>query len=100
MTCEECRELQTHAFRSPSDLIHALQVAAAEVDRGALVRIDPEELTAVEREAMESVFASEALPDHVRYRFKCSVCGDLFELHAETCRGSGGWTRREEPDGP
>jgi hypothetical protein len=68
-------------------------VAAAEVDRGVLIRVNREELTDVEREAMESVFASEALPDNVRYRFKCSVCGDLFELHAETYRGEGGWTR-------
>jgi hypothetical protein len=100
VTCEECRELQTHTFRSPADLLHALQVAAAEVDRGALVRLDREELTDVEREAVESAFASEALPDNVRYRFRCSVCGDLFELHAETYRGSGGWTRQEKPELP
>ena len=83
MTCEECRDLQTHTFRSPADLVHALQVAAAEVDRGALARVNSEELTDIERDAMDSVFASEALPDNLRYRFKCSVCGDLFEL--ESC---------------
>ena len=93
MTCEECRDLETHAFRSPADLLHALQVAAAEVDRGALVRVDREELSDFDREALESVIASEALPNTVRYRFKCSVCGDLFELVAETYGGQGGWTR-------
>lgn len=96
MTCEECGDLQTHAFRSPADLLHALQVAALEVDRGVLIRVNREELTAAEREAMESVFASEALPDNVRYRFKCSVCGDLFELCAEVYGGKGGWTRQEK----
>ena len=95
MTCEECRELQTHAFRSPADLVHAVQVAAAEVDRGVLVRVDREELTESERQAVDSILASEALPDNVRYRFKCTVCGDLFELLAETYSGSGGWTRKE-----
>ena len=98
MSCEECRELQTHTFRSPADLLHALQVAAAEVDRGALVRVNRDELSDLERESFESVLASEAMPDNVRYRFKCSVCGDLFELYAETYRGSGGWTRQEKPD--
>ena len=98
MTCEECRELQTHTFRSPADLLHALQVAATEVDRGALIRINREELTDVERESLESVFASEAVPNNVRYRFQCSVCGDLFELYAETYRGMGGWTRQEKSD--
>jgi len=94
MTCEECRDLQTHTFRSPADLLHALQVAAAEVDRGVLTRVNQEELSEAEREAMDSVLASEALPDNVRYRFKCSVCGDLFELHAATYSGNGGWTRK------
>ena len=96
MSCDECRELQTHTFRSPADLLHALQVAAAEVDRGALIRLDRVELSDIERESLESVFASEALPDNVRYRFKCSVCGDLFELCAETYRGMGGWTRQDK----
>jgi len=95
MTCEECRDLQTHTFRSPADLVHALQVAAAEVDRGVLARVNSEELTDIERDAMDSVFASEAMPDNLRYRFKCSVCGDLFELYAETYSGNGGWTRQE-----
>jgi hypothetical protein len=95
VTCEECRELQTHVFRSPADLVHAVQVAAAEVDRGVLIRDDREELTTREREAVESVLASEALPGNVRYRFRCSVCGDRFELLAETYSGNGGWTRQE-----
>ena len=98
MTCEECRDLQTHTFRSPADLLHALQVAAAEVDRGVLIRVNRDELTDVERDALESVLVSEALPDNVRYRFKCSVCGDLFELNAETYGGRGGWTRQERSD--
>ena len=95
MTCEECRALQTHEFRSPDDLLHALQVAAAEVDRGVLARIQREALTVPEQEALESAFVSEALPDTVRYRFQCNVCGDRFELYADTYHGRGGWTREE-----
>src|SRR5258707_13991742 len=39
MSCEECRELSTHAFRSANDLIHALRLATEEVDRGVLRRV-------------------------------------------------------------
>lgn len=95
MSCEECRELQTHEFRSPDDLLHALQVAAAEVDRGALARVHVEELSPSEQEAMQSVFAARSVPNTVRYRFRCAVCGDLFELWADTGDGSGAWTRQE-----
>jgi len=93
VTCEECRDLNTHEFRSSEDLLHALRVAAAEVDRGALRRVHSDDLTASEERAMDSVFESSALPDMVRYRFECTVCGDRFELHADTTHGKGGWTR-------
>jgi hypothetical protein len=95
VACEECRDLETHEFRSPEDLLHAVQVAAAEVDRGALCRVQSEELSASAQEAMESIFATRALPGWVRYRFRCTVCGDTFELHADTTEGKGGWTRGE-----
>ena len=96
MPCDECAELQTHQFRSPDDLLHAIRLAAIEVDRGALSRILAEELSGPEHEALESAFASNALPGVVRYRFKCTVCGDRFELIADTANGAGGWTREGE----
>jgi hypothetical protein len=93
LTCEECRDLQTHEFRSPADLLHAVQVAAAETDRGVLRRIRAAELTSAEQEAVDSAFASDALPDTARYRFECTVCGDRFDLVGDTRTGAGGWTR-------
>jgi hypothetical protein len=30
VSCEECRELSTHAFRTPDDLLHAVRLAAEE----------------------------------------------------------------------
>ena len=96
MPCDECRELTTHNFRSPEDLLHALQTAAAEVDRGALERMSVADLGIREQQALDSAFAASALPDAVRYRFQCTVCGDRFELFADTDTGSGGWTREGE----
>ena len=93
LPCDECAELHTHQFRSPDDLLHAIRLAAIEVDRGVLSRVLAEELSGPEHEALESAFATNALPGVVRYRFKCTVCGDRFELIADTANGAGGWTR-------
>lgn len=93
MACDECRELTTHAFRSPDDLIHALRLAAEETDRGVLVRIEQGEPSPAERAALESALASGALPGVVRYRFACAVCNDRFSLVADVEDGRGGWVR-------
>ena len=94
MSCEECRELSTHAFRSADDLIHALRLAAEEMNRGVLCRVgDTVTRGTAEADALESALASGANPDVVQYRFRCEVCGDHFSLTADTSRGNGGWTR-------
>lgn len=97
LTCEECRELTTHEFRTPEDLIHAVRLAGEEMNRGVLERMGNPGAGPAEREALESSLASGALPDTVRYRFRCTVCGDLFTLVGDTTRGSGGWTREATP---
>jgi hypothetical protein len=93
MPCDECRALSTHAFRSVDDLVHAVRLAAEETDRGVLGRIDAGPLSQAAEEALESSLASGALPNTVRYRFRCQICGDTFSLHADTRTGEGGWTR-------
>lgn len=95
MTCEECRELGTHEFRSQEDLVHAVQVAALEVDRGVLRRIDATSRSASEDEAVASALASEALPTRIAYRFQCTQCGDRFALEGDVYAGAGSWTREE-----
>jgi hypothetical protein len=94
--CAECGDLGSHEFRSGDDLLHAVQVAAAEVDRGALRRVESAALTPSEEEALASALASDALPGALRYRFECTVCGDRFELVADTSSGAGRWTREEK----
>ena len=94
MACDECRDLTTHAFRTPDDLIHALRVAAEEMSRGVLSRVGLEAAPGTaEREALDSALASGALPGKLRYRFRCEVCGDRFSLEGDTAEGSGAWTR-------
>ena len=93
MSCEECRELSTHVFRSIDDLVHAVRLAAEETDRGVLARVAAEPLPASAQEALDSSLASGALPNTLRYRFRCTVCGDHFTLQGDVRTGEGGWTR-------
>ena len=96
MPCEECRALNTHRFNSHTDLVHALQVAAGEVDRGVLVPVLKTDRTIPEQVAIASALESGMFPDAVLYRFKCTVCGDAFELAADTSLGNGEWKRNDE----
>jgi hypothetical protein len=100
VSCEECRELSTHTFRSADDLVHAIRLATEEVDRGVLCRLTSGHLAAAEQRALDSSLASGALPRAVRYRFRCEVCGDHFALQADTSSGEGGWTREGDANVP
>lgn len=95
MSCEECRDLTTHTFRTPDDLVHAVRLAAEEVDRGVLVRASAPALESAAQEALHSSLDSGALPARIRYRFRCALCGDHFALDADAATGEGGWTREE-----
>ncbi len=71
MSCAECRELSTHTFRSPDDLIHALRLAAEEMNRGVLSRVgETAQPGTAEGDALESGLAIGALPQLVQYRFR------------------------------
>jgi hypothetical protein len=80
MACSECGSLSTHVFRGPDDLIHALRLAAEEMDRGVLARVE-------ERKGPGGA---------VHYRFRCAQCGDRFTLTGDMSQGSGGWTREKD----
>lgn len=90
--CEECALLASHEFRTIDDLVHAVQVAAAETDRGVLKRIEAPRLSMHEQEALDSALAT-SLPQGIRYFFECTQCGDRFELVGDTGTGLGHWAR-------
>src|SRR5512146_2180494 len=94
--CEECAPLASHEFRSVDDLVHAVQVAAAETDRGVLRRIQAPSLTMHEREALDAALAT-SYPQGIRYHFECTQCGDQFELVGDTGTGLGHWAREPRP---
>ena len=96
MACEECRDLKTHAFRSSEDLVHAVQTAAAEIERGVLRRVQPKEYTVREREAIDSAAEAGEIPGRIDYSFECTICGDAFTLVGDTASGEGSWIRNDE----
>jgi hypothetical protein len=97
--CEECRDLQTHRFATGADLVYAVQTAAGEMERGVLVREAEETRTVAEQEAVYSAMEAGATPAAIRYRFRCSVCGDRFTLSGNPETGEGEWIRNEEEPG-
>ena len=97
MACEECRGLAAQEFRSPDDLIQVLRVAAEEANRGVLEPVGERTKGVAEEEALYSALESGAMPGAVRYRFRCTTCGDLFTLSADMRSGEGSWTR-ETPE--
>lgn len=98
MACDECRDLQSHAFSTHADLVNAVQVAAQELDRGVLARVETTTRSVAEEEAVYSAMDAGATPQAILYRFRCTVCGDRFTLSADTTTGEGAWTR-EDPKG-
>jgi hypothetical protein len=73
-----------------------LRVAAEEVNRGVLARIDGgAPVGSAEREALDSALETGAMPASVRYAFRCEICGDRFSLEADMGTGAGRWTREE-----
>ena len=100
MTCEECKDLNTHAFRSGDDLVYAAQVAATELDRGVLKRVNHAELSVAEQEALYSAVESGSRPGTLLYQFECTTCGDRFELAGDPEEGTGGWTRVQSGETP
>ena len=98
MACEECSALIEHEFRSPDDLIHALRVAAEEASRGVLEpRGQGASPGVAEQEALYSALDSGAMPRSIRYRFRCTTCGDDFILDADVHAGTGSWMREKVP---
>lgn len=95
MPCDECRDLQSHAFATHADLVNAVQVAAQELDRGVLERVDTTRRSVAEEEAVYSAMDAGATPQAILYRFRCTVCGDRFTLAADTASGEGSWTRED-----
>ncbi len=89
MSCEKCQDLCVrYEIRSPRELGRAILIARQNVDDGTVSElIDSNPLGLP---SFTSLQAEGPWDDIVAYRFKCTACGEVFSLHAETYHGRGG----------
>jgi hypothetical protein len=87
--CERCGSLrQRFEIRSPGDLAQAIRVTRDHVADGTLVEVPSR--SPVFCEPFSAVIPEGPWEDVVGYGFRCTSCGQLFSLSAETYHGSGG----------
>lgn len=98
MSCHRCAALCVeYRISTPSELQRALAIA-----RENLADATIEEMPCAAVGAMGAPPFSEVSPrgpwrDVLDYRFRCTTCAQVFELHAETYHGSGGAWRPKDP---
>jgi hypothetical protein len=89
-SCASCQDLQTEfIIRFPSDLRKAIAVTRDNLADGTIEDITP----GGDCRPFDELVTSGKWDDVLQYRFQCNTCGQLFELHADTYHGSGGWWR-------
>lgn len=89
MTCEKCQDLCVHRpIRSPSDLRRAITIARESLNDGTLLEMEGRNPLGLP--AFQTLLPEGPWNDIVAYQFKCTTCGEVFSLHAETYHGQGG----------
>ncbi len=72
----------------PADLKQAIRVARDNVVDGTIVEVPSQ--SPIHREPFFAVSIDGPWDDVIGYGFRCTSCGQLFSLSAETYHGSGG----------
>ena len=94
MSCEKCKDLCVRfAIRQPNDLRRAIQIAKQNCDDGTISEVP--ESDPISQVTFAALAEGAQWDDIVGHRFRCSSCGELFSLHAETYHGSGGYWEPE-----
>lgn len=94
MSCEKCSELCVRVpIHLPSELRKAIQVANDNVIDGTIVEVP--NASSLGDPSFSQVAAGGPWDDIVGYGFKCTNCGEMFSLHAETYHGRGGYWEPE-----
>ena len=99
MTCPRCTDLCViFPIRSPSDLRKAVAVVGDNLRDRTIEEIPVETVSFELTVPFLSVLEGAAFGDYVAYRFRCTFCGEVFALTAETHHGSGGSWRAERSE--
>jgi hypothetical protein len=93
LMCPSCKDLNIEfIIRFPSDLRQAIAVTRDNLADGTISDVT----TDGDGKPFHELSSSGKWDDVLHYRFQCISCGQLFELHAETYHGSGGWWKPVE----
>ena len=94
MPCEKCAELCVrYMIRQPGELRQAIEIARQNTEDGTIVELQD---AAIASEIPFPILAAgNPWGDFVEHRFRCTNCGEVFHLHAETYHGSGGYWEPE-----
>lgn len=94
MSCEKCKDLCVRfAIRQPHELRRAIQIAKQNLDDGTITEVPNS--NPISQVTFAALAKGEQWDDIIGYRFRCSSCGELFSLHAETYHGRGGYWEPE-----
>lgn len=97
MSCEKCKDLCVRfAIRQPHESRRAIEIVKQNLDDGTVTEEPSSDPISQVRFAV--LARGEQWDDIVGYRFRCSSCGELFSLHAETYHGSGGYWEPENSE--
>jgi hypothetical protein len=86
--CSSCKDLN-HEFqiKLPSDLRKAIAVTRDNLTAGTISDVT----TGGDCKPFAELVSSGQWDDVLLYYFQCNICGQLFQLSAETYHGRGGW---------
>ena len=94
MFCDRCADLCVrYAIRTPGELKNAIKIASQNIDDGTLIEIPAN--SPLSQVTFESLVKGDRWDDLVYHKFKCTNCGEIFVLHAETYHGSSGYWEPE-----
>lgn len=93
MSCKICEDLCVRfPVRSPGDLKKAVDIVMQNVGDGTIVELH----SSPSSMKISELVADAPWEDCVEHHFRCSQCGELFWLRAETYHGSGGYWEPED----
>jgi hypothetical protein len=94
MPCEKCKDLCVRfAIQQPHGLRRAIQIVKQNLDDCTITEVPSSD--SISQVKFTALAKGEQSDDIVGYRFRCSSCGELFSLNAETYHGSGGYWEPE-----
>jgi hypothetical protein len=97
MPCDRCASLCVeYRIKVPAELRRAIAIAHENIADGTIEEVPLAAAAGYSDTPISNVKPDGSWDDVLHYRFRCSSCGELFELSAKTYHGTGGAWRPED----